>query len=291
MDNTSAPLLILDVSSLAHRASFAPKGKPVDFTTAVLYGVLRDIGGLQDRFRTPRIAFCFDGGHDCRLGVFPRYKIARRQVVVNAEEDRRRREVKRQLAVLRDEILPALGFTNIFMTYGYEADDLVGSLVLDRDRAQEENVIVSSDRDLWQLIDGRTKVYNPRGAVLHTLQTFYKEWGIIPSRWVDVKALAGDGKGMVGDCIPGADRIGEITAAKYLRGEKTGHMSRLAAENWLRGEQYQINLKLIRLPFEGTPRLKLKEDETCRSLWHDVLGRYDMLEGLGQLLPLSAKRA
>ena len=100
---------------------------------------------------------------------------------------------------------------------------------------------------------------------------FEKEYGIGPSMWADVKALAG----CPGDCVEGIVGVGEKTAIKFLTGNlKT---STKAYGCIIEGREiWNRNLELVRLPYEGTPKLRLKSDEASRSRWDVVMKRLGM---------------
>ena len=104
-------------------------------------------------------------------------------------------------------------------------------------------VIVSTDQDLWQLLSGdRVTVWNPRTKKMLTEQAFRERWGIGPSQWADVKAIAG----CPGDGVPGVPGVGEKTAAKFMAGrlkDTTKAYNRVVEANDL----WERNLRLVRL--------------------------------------------
>jgi hypothetical protein len=156
---------------------------------------------------TKQIAFCFDHGKPKRARLYPAYKANRKPESIEDKEHRSERN--RQINLLRNEYLPAIGFKNVFWQEGYEADDLIASIV--RSNARLTDIaILSSDKDLYQLLSPRVFMWN-RGKKT-TLQSFYQEWGIKPDRWAEVKAMAG----CTSDNIEGIDGVGEKTAIKFL---------------------------------------------------------------------------
>ncbi|MBQ0125557.1 MAG: DNA polymerase I [Clostridiales bacterium] len=97
---------------------------------------------------------------------------------------------------------------------GYEADDILGTVAR---MAEEENVktyIVTGDRDSLQLIDENTSVILATNTepIEYDTEKFKEKYGVLPSQFVDVKALMGDSS----DCIPGVAGIGEKTALSLI---------------------------------------------------------------------------
>lgn len=262
------PLLLIDVSYMAYRAfhamgALAHGGEGV----AVAFGVLRDVVGLQNQFQTGRCVFAFD--HPApkhRAAILPTYKASRRARYLeeSAEEKEARADFRRQLAALYKTHLPAAGFANVFAAAGYEADDIIAKVV-QRLPPGEEAIIVSSDADLWQLLRPGVVVWNPQKAKLLTATGFALKWGIEPDRWADVKAIAG----CSGDDVPGVPGVGEATAAKYLRGELGAHTKAHAAIED-RFAMWQENLKLVRLPYYGTPDFEIRPDGVTEETWCGV---------------------
>lgn len=117
-------------------------------------------------------------------------------------------------------VLDAFGIT-YFEKAGYEADDLLGTLAMKNLDKVDEVVILSGDRDVLQLVDGKIKVQMP-GWNLATTTLFgslevEEKYGITPLQMVDYKAMTGDPS----DNIPGIAGIGPKTAAVLLQKYKT----------------------------------------------------------------------
>ncbi|MFH1233799.1 MAG: DNA polymerase I [Patescibacteria group bacterium] len=104
----------------------------------------------------------------------------------------------------------------IFELAGYEADDLIGTLVKCVDSSLEK-IIVTGDLDALQLIDENTKVFTmKRGlsdSVLYDIEAVKQRYGLLPEQIIDFKALRGDPS----DNIPGVKGIGEKTAIELLQ--------------------------------------------------------------------------
>ena len=214
--NDTSPWLVLDVSYLVWR-SFHAIGhlSHKDVSTTAIFGLLRDVVQFQDLHNTKRIVFCFDRGRSLRIREFPQYKLRRQDDQIDEKQRKARHEIRRQMQLLRREYLTEIGYKNVLSQHGYEADDIIASVCNRIATKQGEAIIIGSDKDLYQLLSPRVSLYNPRIHKMLTLQAFVKDYGISPTSWIDVKALAG----CVTDGVPGIAGIGEKTAIKFLRGE------------------------------------------------------------------------
>lgn len=267
------PWLLIDVSNLAHRSIHVMRDLEYGGEgTGAVYGVLRTSMDLCDLFGTARIAFCFDGGCDARTKIFPDYKADRRRKrsEMGEEEIETRRSLRRQIYRLRTQYLPDAGFRNVLMADGYEADDVIASICLSAFEGsktpKDEFIIVSSDRDMYQLLGPHTSLWTPHGRMV-TEQSLREEYGIGPGAWAHVKAIAGSKDG-----IPGVSGVGNRTAAKFLAGglkESTKTFQKIVQAT----ELINRNLELTRLPARGCPRFDLEEDEIKEKDWLDVLSK------------------
>lgn len=272
------PWLLIDGDYLAWRA-FHSTGDPDG--DGVTFGFLDAIHSLQGQFQSERIVFAFDCGTSWRRYAFPAYKRSRRRMAVCTDTDgcewdeedkvmigqcrecrekdeakrQARRSVKRQIRCLRDELLPALGHRNVLFQPKCEADDVIAAVAKSLPFA-EQAVIVSADRDLWQLLDRERIVqHNPTTRRTYAESDLAKGFfGLSPAQWANVKALAG----CATDDVPGIAGVGNKTAAKWLRGRlKPGVVARRIEASeaiWKR------NLSLVRLPWEGCGPFELVPD-------------------------------
>ena len=122
-------------------------------------------------------------------------------------------DLKRQFPVAK-EILSAMGIRYIEVD-GYEADDIIGTYAkMVDDNDDYEGLIVSSDKDLLQLIskDVKVKLLKSKDYIMMDEDTFKEMYGVEPIRMTDLKGLMGDAS----DNIPGVKGIGEKTAIKLL---------------------------------------------------------------------------
>ena len=203
--------MLLDSNSLIYRAYFAlintplttSKGKLVNAVFGFWSIVLR---GFQD-VKPDYVIACFDlAGPTFRHEEYAEYKATRR-----AMPD----DLRDQFPIVR-QLIEAFGIP-IYQLQGFEADDVIATLVRQAEDRQVETTIVSGDLDLLQIVSDQTTLMTTRGGVQQT--TFYdpakvmERYGLRPEQMVDFKALKGD----TTDNIPGLAGVGEKTAAKLVQ--------------------------------------------------------------------------
>lgn len=267
--------LALDVSYLCWRARYTGMSRLSfeDIPTGVVYGFLRDLLSFQEQFKTPLVAFCFDSKKSLRRELFSGYKSARREkyATANEEELNELGLMAEQIANLRKDYLPSLGFKNVFWQKGYEADDQIAG-VCQALTGTDEAVIIGSDKDLYQLLGPRVKLYKPREKVLYTEKDLAKDYfGLAPSQWAMVKALAGCGS----DSVPGVKGVGDKTAAKFLKtllNERSKIHQKILAET----ETWKRNLPLVSLPFPNLTPIVFSPDEVTPQKWRALSRRLGM---------------
>lgn len=261
--------MIVDCNYLCHRAFHAlnPKGGGLsyrDIDTAVPFGFFRDLIGFASFHRCWDFLFCFDYGHGIRKKRWPFYKAK----PPKSEEDQELYEaLGRQIDALREDYLPAIGFRNVFAQDGYEADDLIASLVK-RTLPKDDDVwIMSADKDLYQLLAPHVTI-NPmrKGGGFVTLQSFHRDYGVKPTQWPIVKAIGG----CQSDKVPGLEGVGEKKAIAYLRGElPKHHLAFRRIEEEL--ELWTSYLPIVLIPFEGTMDCEIVKDEVSTGSWNRVV--------------------
>ena len=165
----------------------------------MLYKLLED---TKDEFEPTHLAVIFDAsGKTFRNDIYPAYKAHRPP----PPED-----LVPQFALIRDAVR-AFGVPSIEMM-GYEADDLIATYARQAAANGARVTIVSSDKDLMQLIDDRTDMLDTMKYRTITRDQVLEKFGVAPDRVVDVQALAGDAT----DNVPGVPGIGIKTAAQLI---------------------------------------------------------------------------
>lgn len=291
-----APVVCVDVPYLCYRAFYATGGlSHRGDATGVVFGVMRAVKDLEAKWPLCRLVFCFDHGKGLREQEFPGYKATRR---AKRKEEMKNREKRRmwdgfrgQVEALRTTLLRKAGYRNVLAQSGYEADDLMATVVR-HFRSSFKQIgqpcppinLVSGDHDLYQLVSKSVQVYHPSagggGGEFITRGKFEANFHLPPKAWADVKALAGCGT----DDVPGMDGVGEKKAAAFYAWALAGGegncpgLSRdrcAAVQEFICGPEFARNKRLVTLPFPGcAPFDGLKADKLTPGGWNDVM--YDI---------------
>jgi 5'-3' exonuclease len=169
------------------------------------------------------------------------------------EEKKLMSEFFSQFDELREEILPRIGLVNNYLVTGFEGDDLIASICKNNSGVF---VIVTSDEDMYQLLDDRIHIYDLRKKQDYTTDNFLTDYNIPVSEWVYVKATAG----CITDNVKGIEGVGEKTVIKYINKElKETTKAYQAIKNGM--ATIDRNYQLVILPLAGTPIIKLKEQK------------------------------
>ncbi len=204
-------LFLLDGMALVYRAHFALVARPI-FTskgvnTSALYGFTQTLLEILRNQQPTHIGVAFDTDAPTqRHAEFAEYKATRQAMPEDLTQALP--HVRRMLEAFRIPVLTC---------DGYEADDLIGTLVRRAERAGFESYMVTPDKDFGQLVDAHTFVYKPSrmgdAVEVMGLPEIRARWGIQePAQVIDVLALMGDAS----DNIPGVPAIGEKTAIKLI---------------------------------------------------------------------------
>lgn len=265
--------------NLAWRAFHKFRGLEFDTkSTGVIYGVMRDILTLTELHCTRHVAFCFDSQTSRREEMFPEYKQERRQKVWSDDEQAQFLAMRKQIILLRNKILPRLGYRNVFHADGFEGDDMIAA-VCGRVRHDEEAVVVSSDKDLYQLLRHNVYIWHPVDKTSVSVDSFRNRYGIHPYQWAKVKALVG----CKSDGVPGIKGVGEKYAVAYLKGNlpETSKPFKLIENNL---DVMAHNLKLVKLPLKGCPRVKLDRSDKINPLvWRRVVEEFGLKSLAGKV--------
>lgn len=179
------------------------------FPTNGIYGFVNMINKIISEEKPEYMMVAFDIGKTFRHEKYADYKGGR-----NATPE----DLKVQFPVAK-KILTAMGIKYLECD-GYEADDIIGTISLWCEKDDDyEALIVSSDKDLLQLISDETvvKLLKPKDYIWMDKKTFIDTYGFEPIHMIDLKALMGDSS----DNIPGVKGIGEKGAIKLVSEYKT----------------------------------------------------------------------
>ena len=201
-------LLFRSYYATAYNGNFMKNSK--GFPTNALFGFVNMINKIVYEEKPNYIVVAFDKGKTFRHEKFDFYKDGRSETPD---------ELKMQFPYAK-EILTAMGI-KYYEIDNYEADDIIGTFAKYCDIPEDnyEGLIVSSDKDLLQLISPQVeiKLLKSKDYIRYNETSFKEEWGIDPINIIDLKALMGDAS----DNIPGVKGIGEKTALKLLKQYKT----------------------------------------------------------------------
>ncbi len=208
----SQRLFLLDGMALAYRAHFAFVTRPIrtatGFNSSALYGFTLTILDILENGGPSHLAVALDtSAPTARHREFPDYK---------AQREAMPEELSAALPHVR-RILDAFRIP-VLVLDGYEADDLIGTVVRHAEPAGFESFMVTPDKDFGQLVTERSKLWRParQGGDVEILgpAEVCARWDIASvSQVVDMLGLMGDAV----DNIPGVPGVGEKTAAKLLR--------------------------------------------------------------------------
>ncbi|WP_022927851.1 DNA polymerase I [Patulibacter americanus] len=211
MASREPALLLIDGNSLAYRAFFAlpesiatSTGEP----TNALFGFASMLVKLYQDLGPVPTAVVWDAGMSGRTEVYPEYKAQRAK----------KPDLLRQQWPFLSEISAGFGYANV-SSKGWEADDVIGTLALHARERKLRTVIVTGDRDQFQLIDPDDWVgvmATARGITetkVYDYQAVIDRYGLKPELIPDFYGLKGD----TSDNIPGVPGIGDKTAAQLLQ--------------------------------------------------------------------------
>jgi len=182
-----------------------------DIPTGVVFGFLNQIRDVWKQFKPCDFIFCWDSRKSVRKQQYAGYKDRTGKALTEKEKEQREAAVA-QMTLLRKWVLPSFGFHKHFLLPGFEADDIIAKWCIAHQN--EMNVIISADEDLYQLLD-YAAMYNPTKRKKVTAHSFTEKYGILPSQWAEIKALAGCSS----DNVKGVKGIGETNALAYVKGE------------------------------------------------------------------------
>ncbi len=197
-------LLLVDGSSYLYRAFHAMpdlRNKENEPTGAV-YGVLNMLRRLHKDVNADYSACVFDAkGKTFREEVYPEYKANR----LPMPDD-----LAAQIAPLH-ETIKAMGWP-LLIVEGVEADDVIGTLAKQGERAGMRVVVSTGDKDITQLVNPHVTLVNTMSNETLDEAGVEKKFGVKPQRIIDYLALMGDGV----DNVPGVAKVGPKTAVKWL---------------------------------------------------------------------------
>src|SRR3989338_8000028 len=199
-------LYLIDATAFCYRAFYALTGLTTSFgqPTNAIYGFLNMLNKILKSEKPDYLAVCFDVSRETfRTKKFAEYKIQRPPMPDGLSS---------QIPIIK-EIVAAYGIP-IFQKQGFEADDIIATLTSKAKSRGLSITIISSDKDILQLVDEFTVVFSPYKdeGVTYTSKKVLERYGVPAQKVTDIIALMGD----QADNIPGIPGIGEKTATELI---------------------------------------------------------------------------
>ena len=203
-------LFLLDGAAVAYRSYFAfiknPLTNSKGLNTSAVFGFLNILFSLLEKEKPDYFAVIFDSREPTfRHKRYKEYKATREKMPDDMAES---------LPYI-DKAVKALNIPTLVLP-GFEADDIIGTLVKRAQKEGMQSFIVSGDKDFMQLIGPDVKMYNPKrpdDMVVMDEKDVLEKFGVAPDRVIDVLALMGDAS----DNVPGVPGVGEKTATALIQ--------------------------------------------------------------------------
>jgi len=282
-------LYLIDGSSYIYRAFFAlkqylstRKGLP----TNAIYGFVNMLLKIIREEKPEYLAVVFDPrGETVRHTQYEAYKATRPPMPS---------ELSQQIPYIH-QIIKAFNIS-MLMEEGYEADDVIGTIAKFAEAKGFEVTIVSGDKDLFQLITPRIRVYDTMKGKVYGIEEVKERYGVTPERLVDLLALMGDNI----DNIPGVPGIGPKTAAELvnrfhdlenllsqLDKIEKAKIRNLLAEN---SEQARISKQLATIITDLPLEIDLESLRLGEANWPEIKALFKELEFYSLLKELGGER-
>lgn len=203
-------LLLIDGHSQAYRAFFGMK-TPLSTRngemTGAVFGFARKFLSVLKEYGPTEVGVAFDLGDTWRHKEYSEYKGTRERM-----PDDLRTQMGRIEQMLEVFNIPIITYPDM------EADDILGTLAHKAGAQGTDVLILTGDRDLFQLVTDRVSILYTSGGprpktTVYGLAEVQERYGLTPEQFIDLKALTGD----TSDNIPGIPGVGEKTAIKFLK--------------------------------------------------------------------------
>jgi DNA polymerase I len=203
-------LFLLDGAAVTYRAYFAMIKNPLTnsngLNTSAVFGFIRILLALLKKEKPDYFVVVNDSKEPTfRHERYKEYKATREKMPDDLAES---------LPYIT-KVVKALNIPSLILP-GFEADDIIGTMVTRAQKEKMESFIVSGDKDFMQLIGPDVKMYNPKRAdemVVMDEKDVLEKFGVRPDQVIDVLALMGDAS----DNVPGVPGIGEKTASLLIQ--------------------------------------------------------------------------
>ena len=252
-------IFIIDTFSLMFQVFHAippmtgTQGQP----TSAVFGFTRDILSILDRKPTHLMCAFDSPGDGERHQIYEQYKANRGEM-----PDDLRPKIPLLKELLAGFRIPAIEHA------AWEADDVIATIARQAVDAGMEVVIVSSDKDIRQLLGPRIRLFNCRKNEFLDEDGLMKDWGVRPDQVIDYQSLVGDSV----DNVPGVPKIGPKTAKTNRIAPNTGWLMRMDALNHYISSKVYNNKLLVTFRILGSGLLACLLAcfaKQCLSRWKD----------------------
>jgi DNA polymerase-1 len=212
--NNKEKVFLIDGNLYAYRAFYGIKGLATSGgqPTNAVYGFITMLMKLLREDKPDYLAVAFDlVAPTFRHREFAEYK---------AQRPKMPEDLQQQMPLIKEVVL-AFNIP-VFELEGYEADDILATLAKKAEEEDKEIFILTSDKDVLQLVNTNIRVSSPhRGGLIYDVDKIRECYGVEPEQMTDVLALWGDAS----DNVPGVSGIGRKTAVKLI--QKFGNLENL----------------------------------------------------------------
>ncbi|MBC8485520.1 MAG: DNA polymerase I [Bacteroidetes bacterium] len=209
-------LFLIDAMAMIYRAYFAMISRPLinskGINTSAVFGFINSLIKILEEENPEHIAVCFDTEKPTfRHEEFPAYKAQRQEIPTDMPW-----QIDKVKEIVNSFNIPLLEVA------GYEADDIIGTLVKQAEKENVKSYMVTSDKDFMQLVSDKIFLYKPRRNLYGNRVTeveivdragVEKKFGVGPDKVIEVLGLMGDAS----DNIPGIKGVGEKTAISLIQ--------------------------------------------------------------------------
>jgi DNA polymerase-1 len=236
--------------------------------TGAIYGVINMIKSLQSSYPDSRVIVVFDAkGKTFRNDMYPEYK-ANRPPMPD--------DLRLQIQPIHD-IIRAMGFP-LLCVEGVEADDVIGTLAKQATDSKQPVVISTGDKDMAQLVNEHVTLINTmdKNNPITDTERVIEKFGVKPEQIIDYLALMGDKV----DNIPGVEKCGPKTAAKWLNEHETLEAVMASADQVKGkiGEHLRNALEQLPLSKElATIRLDVELEQDLAAIEHNEVDHESLI--------------
>ena len=268
------PILLVDGHSVLYRSHYAFANRPLrnsrGMNTSAVFGFTNTLRKLLKKWQPEYCAVVFDApGKTFRHEKFDQYKIQRPPMP---------EELGAQIPLVK-QVVAAMGITS-FEVGGVEADDVLGTMARRLSGDGHEVILVTSDKDMLQLVDKLVTTYDPWQDRRLRPPDVRRKFGVEPTRIADYLALTGD----TSDNVPGVPGIGPKRAVAVLAKHGTledaiGEEPRIQPHR----EVALLSLDLVRIRTDVDVRFELEDARVREESPEELRRLYEELE-FGSLL-------